>query len=204
MKDAIQHFFQKGIMPSFLGETKLVLLPNIQSPAQAKDFRPISCNNVLYKCVTKLLCMRLKVVLPHLIHQNQGAFVKDRELPFNILTCQDLVRGYSRKGVSPRCIMKIDLHKAFDSVRWQFLKELMTHMKFPPQFVSWVMECITSVTYRVHVNGQIGEVFKGGRGLKQGDPLSPLLFVLTTEYFTRLMMTPDTNPNFAFHPPIRL
>ena len=87
VKDAIQHFFQKGIMPPFLAETKLILFPKVQNLAQAKDFRPISCCNVLYKCVAKLLCMRLKAVLAHLIHQNQGAFVKDRELLFNILTC---------------------------------------------------------------------------------------------------------------------
>ena len=83
--------------------------------------------------------------------------------------------------------MKIDLPKAFDSVNWKFLKELMEHMRFPSQFVAWVMGCITSVTYRIHVNGQIGEVFKGGSGLKHGDPLSPFFFVPSMEYFTRLM-----------------
>ena len=118
-----------------MGETKLVLLPKVQNPTQAKDFRPISCCNVLYKCIAKLLCMRLKQVLPHLIHQNQGAFVKDREILFHILTCQDVVRGYNRKGISPRYIMKINLHKAFDSVHWKFLKELLEHMRFPSQFV---------------------------------------------------------------------
>ena len=94
------------------------------------------------------------------------AFVKDRELIYNVLTWQDIVRGYNRKGISPRCIMKIDLHKAFDSVHWQFLKELMVHMKFPPQSVNWIMGYLTSVNYKIYVNGQIGEAFKGGRGLK--------------------------------------
>ena len=175
VKEAIQYFFQKRKMPPFLAETKLILLPEVQNPTHTRDFRQISYYNVLYKCVAKLLCLRLKAVLPHLIHQNHGAFVKDRELLFNILTCQDLVRGYNRKGISPRCIMKIDLYKAFDSVHWQCLKELLTHMKFPPLFISWVMEYITSLSYRVDVNGQIRDIFKGGRGLKQGDPLSPCL-----------------------------
>jgi len=198
--DAVRHFFATSKMPGFLGETKLILLPKIPNPSQAKDFRPISCCNVVYKCIAKLLCLRLKQTLPHLIHQNQGAFVKGRELLFNVLTCQDLVRGYTRKGISPRCIMKIDLHKAFDSVHLDFLKELMDHMRFPTQFVSWLMACISSVSYRIHVNGHIGELFKGGRGLKQGDPLSPLLFVLSMEYFTRLMVHASNNPNFSFHP----
>ena len=114
--NAVRHFLSASKLPDFLGETKLVLLPKVPSPSHAKDFRPISCCNVIYKCIAKLLCMRLKQVLPHLIHQNQAAFIEGRELLFNVLTCQDLVRGYNRKGISPRCIMKIDLHKAFDSI----------------------------------------------------------------------------------------
>ena len=198
--NAVRHFLSTSKLPDFLRETKLVLLPKVPSLSHAKDFRPISCCNVIYKFIAKLLCMRLKQALPHLIHQNQGAFIKGRELLFNVLTCQDLVRGYNRKGISPRCIMKIDLHKAFDSVHWNFLKELLVHMRFPTQFVSWLMACITSVSYRIHVNGHIGDLFKGGRGLKQGDPLSPLLFVLSMEYFTRLMVHASSNLNFGFHP----
>ena len=94
---AIQNFFHTGHMPSFLGETKLVALPKVPNPTQAKDSRPISCCNVLYKCVAKLICSRLKIVLSHLIHQNQGAFVVDGEIIFNILTCQDIVRGVLEK-----------------------------------------------------------------------------------------------------------
>jgi len=83
--------------------------------------------------------------------------------------------------------MKIDLQKTFDSVHWDFLKELFHHLKFPLQFITWTMACITSITYRVNVNGMQGEVFEAGRGLKQGVPLSPLMFVLAMEYLTRLM-----------------
>ncbi|KAJ8438353.1 hypothetical protein Cgig2_015280 [Carnegiea gigantea] len=131
VREVIQQFFHTGIMPSFLGETKLVMLPKAPNPTHAKEFRPISCCSVIYKCITKRLCLRLIEVLPHLIHQNEGAFIKEMELLFNILICQVITRGYSRKGVSPRCIMKIDLQKAFDSVHWDFLKELLHHLKFP-------------------------------------------------------------------------
>ena len=74
-------------MLGFLGETKLVLLPKTPNPTHAKEFRQISCCNVIYKCIAKLLCVRLKEVLPHLIHQNQGVFVKEMELLLNILIC---------------------------------------------------------------------------------------------------------------------
>lgn len=119
--NVIQQFFQSSRIPPFLGQTKLILLPKVPNPTQAKDFRPISYCSVIYKCIAKLICSRLKEVLAHLVQQPQGAFVKGRELLFNVLICQDIVRGYTRKGISPRCIMKINLHKAFDSVHWGFI-----------------------------------------------------------------------------------
>jgi len=153
VKAAILNFFHIGIMPSFLGETKPVLIPKTPNPTHAKEFKPISYCNVIYKCIAKLLRLRLKEVLAHLIHQNEGALIKGRELLFNILMCQDIARGYTRKGISPRCIMKIDLQKPFDSIHWDFLNDLLYHLKFHPQFITWVMVCITSIIYRVHVNG---------------------------------------------------
>jgi len=94
---AIQEFFKKGDLPSFYGETKLVMLPKINNPQKASDFRPISCCNVIYKTITKPICSRLKGVLPTIINEGQRAFVQGRELLFNVLLCQDLTRGYNRK-----------------------------------------------------------------------------------------------------------
>jgi len=84
--DVIQNFFLAGHMPHFVGEIKPVLIPKVLNPVQEKDFRPISYGKVIYKCVAKLLCTRLKSVLPHLIHQNQGAFVKE-ESSYLIYSC---------------------------------------------------------------------------------------------------------------------
>ena len=161
VREAVLNFFQTGTVPSFLGETKLVLIPKTPNPPYASDFRTISCYNVIYKCIAKLLCVRLKEVLPDLINQNQGAFVKGRELLFNILMCQDIVRGYPKKGISPRCIMKIDLKKAFDSVHWGCLEDWLHHLKFPHQFASLSMACIKSVTYRVYSMAYKGKDLKG-------------------------------------------
>jgi len=94
-------------MPKALGEAKLVLILKIENITLTSDFRPISCCNVIYKCVTTLLYGRLKGALPLLINSGQGVFVKGRELLFNVLLCQEIARGYSRKNISPRCIMKI-------------------------------------------------------------------------------------------------
>jgi len=110
----------------------LVILPKISNPEKASDFRPISCCNVIYKKITKLLCSRPKEVLPPLINEGQGAFVKGRELLFNVLLCQELAKGYNRKHTTPSYIMKVDFLKAFDSVQWAFLMELLAALKFPP------------------------------------------------------------------------
>jgi len=195
---AIHEFLAEGHLPSFYGQTKLVVLPKVPNPDKPTDFRPISCCNVIYKCITKLLCNRLKEVFPHITDTGQGAFVKGRELLFNVMLCQDIVRGYHRKH-TPSCIMKVDLHKAFDSVHWDFIKEILYALKFPPTFVQWIMRCISPVQFAININGQQGEWFKGEKGLKHGDPLSPLLFVLTMEYLSRLFKHASTQQGFEYH-----
>jgi len=77
-------------MPNYISATKLVVLPKVPHPQVAADFRPISCCNTLYKCITKLLCQMIKDVLPYLIDPSQGAFIKGRELLYNVLICQDI------------------------------------------------------------------------------------------------------------------
>jgi len=93
-----------------------VILPKMKNPEKPSDFRPTFCCNVIYKTITKLLCSRLKEVLPSLINEGQGAFVQGRELLFNVLLCHDLARGYNKKNNPPSCLMKVDLHKAFGLV----------------------------------------------------------------------------------------
>ena len=96
--------------------------------------------------------------------------------------------------------MKVDLHKDFDSVHWVFLQDLLQALNFPPIFILWIMACITSVQFTIAINGQQGDFFKGKRGLKQGDPLSPLLFVLSMEYLYRLLKKTCSHPGFEYHP----
>jgi len=82
---AVREFFTKGNMPSYLSETKLVLIPKVDHPHNVSEYRPILCCNVIYKVISKLLCVRLKEVLPSLIDQSQGVFIKGRELLYNVL-----------------------------------------------------------------------------------------------------------------------
>jgi len=187
-------------MRTFFNATRVVVLPKVAQPQYPVDFRPLSHGNVLYKCITKLLCSRLKVVLPYLVHDYQGAFVKRRELLYNVLNCQDLVSGYNRKHVTSHRMMKIELHKVFDSIHWDFLKDLLLSFKFPPQFVTWTLACVTLITFSLYLNGQLYGSYASGLGLRQGDPLSPLLFVLSMDYLSRLFIHSSSKHGFKFHP----
>ncbi|XP_062089422.1 uncharacterized protein LOC133795953 [Humulus lupulus] len=132
ISDAILGFFQHGSLPKGLNNALLTLIPKVPNPTKAVEYRPIACCNALYKCISKMICGRLNMVLPVLINQNQGAFVKDRLLANNILIFQDIL--------------------------------------------------------------------KGRKGLRQGDPISPLLFVLIMEYFTRSLIQATQDKVFKFHP----
>ncbi|XP_062104358.1 uncharacterized protein LOC133815544 [Humulus lupulus] len=159
-----------------------------------------SKNSTIYNCISKLMCLRLAGVLPSLVSQNQGAFIKGRSFAHNVMILQDLLKNYKRKTVSPRCTIKIDISKAYDTVNWDFLEDLLKAYNLPEKFVRMVMICIRSTTYSITMNGRVQGSFKGEKGLRQGDPLSPLLFVFIMEYLTRRLQLAASQTLFRFHP----
>lgn len=117
----------------------------------------------------------------------------------NVLICHDLLRHYKRK-TTPRCLTKIDLKKAYAMVSWEFIEEVLKGYGFPPSLVQLVMNCVTTTKFTIKLNGVSYEYFKGGRGLRQEDPMSPLLFVLVMEYLTRTLRKMCKVEAFQFHP----
>lgn len=113
---AVNHFFETCSLSQHLHHTLLVLLPKVENPSSASEFWPIACCPMLYKCITKFLCLSLGEVLPHIVNQNQGAFVKNRLIVHNILLGQKLLKGYNKTKLSLQCVMKIDMKKAYDSI----------------------------------------------------------------------------------------
>ncbi|XP_049406369.1 uncharacterized protein LOC125870045 [Solanum stenotomum] len=142
----------------------------------------------------------LKKAISCIVAENQSAFVQGRSMMHNVLICHDLLRHYNRKNVSPRCLMKIDLKKAYDMVSWEFLEEVLTGFRFPEGFIKWIMMCVTTTMFYMKVNGENHGYFAGRRGLRQGDPASPLLFVLVMEYLSRTLRNMSMLPDFKYHP----
>ncbi|XP_056697428.1 uncharacterized protein [Spinacia oleracea] len=162
---AVLDILQHGKLLKELNHTVITLIPKTKCPKNVSEFRPISCCNTLYKCVTKVLCGRLRQVLPDLILENQGGFVHGRYIVHNIMVVQDLLKHYGRKGAKPGCMMKIDLQKAYDTVDWEFLQEMMNQLGFPGDFVDLVMECVTTPKFSLMLNGTMHGFFKSKRGL---------------------------------------
>ncbi|XP_074289279.1 uncharacterized protein LOC141614432 [Silene latifolia] len=126
-----------------------------------------------------------------------SAFFKDS---WSVVGDEDLVRLYNRKVVSPRCLMKIDLKKAYDSVHWDFVEQMLIALNFPTNFIHLVMICVRTASYTLVLNGENFGYFKGANGLRQGDPISLLLFTITMEYLSRILTHVTATMPFKFHP----
>ncbi|WZY87154.1 hypothetical protein YC2023_033538 [Brassica napus] len=197
---AVQSFFMYGLLPRGVNATILTLIPKHDDAKEIKDYRPISCCNILYKVISKVLANRLKILLPELIEPNQCAFVKGRLLLENILLATELVNGYHRPSIKARSVLKLDISKAFDSVRWSFITDALRAMAIPDMFIQWIHTCLSTAAFSVSVNGELEGFFGSERGLRQGCALSPYLFVIAINVLSRLLNKAAQTGSIGFHP----
>ncbi|KAL2246342.1 UNVERIFIED_CONTAM: hypothetical protein Sindi_2902400 [Sesamum indicum] len=178
---AVLDFFSTGKLLKQINSTILALIPKVHTPMSVNDFRPISCCNVLYKIIAKLLVQKISVLLDKIVSPCPIAFIPGRSIGDNIMLAQELFSRYNQMRLPPRCALKVDIRKAYDTVEWDFLLAVLQLFGFPPRFTRWIEECVSTTSFSIGLNGKPHGFFAGARGLRQGDPLSPYLFVLVME-----------------------
>lgn len=175
-------------LPPNLNDTYLMLIPKVDAPEDAKHFRPISLCNVIYKLITKLVVNRLKPVLPQLVSPTQGSYVPGRQISDNVVIFQEVIHSMrSKQGRTSFMAIKIDLEKAYDRLKWSFIHDTLLEMRIPKKFIDIIMKCVSSSSMRVLWNGEPTHSFSPSRGIRQGDPLSPYLFVMCMERLNQLI-----------------
>lgn len=189
MSTAILDFFNTGAFPPGINYTHIVLIPKIANPKLPSDYRPISLCNVLYKMISKIMVNRMKLLLPSIVSEQQNAFVKGRLITDNILTAYECLHAMKNSGKGGRnsVAIKLDISKAYDWLEWDFIRAVLLRLGFNDKWVSLIMCCVTSPCYSVLINGEPRGWIKPSRGICQGDPLLPYLFLLCAEVFSGLL-----------------
>lgn len=196
---AVLHFFQEGHMLRELNHTNVTLIPKVSNPEDISQFRPISLCRFNYKIVSKVLANRLQPFIHDLTSEQQSAFIPGRQIHDNVVVAHEVFHFLKRKKLGKKgyVAVKVDLNKAYDRICWDFLFQVMERMGFSAVWINWIKECASTVKYSINANGeQICNVIPS-RGIRQGDPISPYLFLIAANVLSIMINKAVSNKSLV-------
>jgi hypothetical protein len=182
---SLNHSLDRGKLNISQRRGIITLIPKPQKDLELlKNWRPITLLNQDYKYLTKILAIRLEKTMKTIISNDQSGFVKGRYIGCNIQRLQNMIESCSEEKTKG-WIINIDFEKAFDTIEWPFIYKTLEVMGYPEKFIAWIKTLYNDIETCVINNGHTTEFFKPERGVRQGCPISPYLFILTTEIMNR-------------------
>jgi len=180
-----QYFFTHNYIMPNLNSSLIILIPKVPGADKLDNFRPIALANFQFKIITKIIADRLGSITSNIISVHQKGFIPGRHIHDCIMTASEAVNLLSKKTHGGNLALKIDIKKAFDTINWKFLIQVLHCFGFNDLFCQWILNILHSAKLSININGKAVGFFSCSRGVRQGDPLSPLLFCIAEEVISR-------------------